>query len=95
MTLRDWEIFFRYSSRVRHLFKCVGSEFLTCSNLGDDVIFALSNPPTYGPLIPYLRTLHWDKPDRELDVFMADDGKDAPVDSESKVVVAPQDVEMA
>lgn len=65
MTLRDWEIFFRYSSRVRHLFKCVGSEFLTCSNLGDDVIFALSNPPTYGPLIPYLRTLHWDKPDRE------------------------------
>lgn len=32
--------------------------------------------------------------DRELDVFMADDGKDAPVDSESKVVVAPQDVEM-
>ena len=33
--------------------------------------------------------------DRELDVFMADDGKDAPVDSESKVVVAPQDVEMA
>lgn len=36
--------------------------------------------------------------DRELDVFMADDGKDAPVDSESKVVepaAALQDVEMA
>ncbi|KAF8137590.1 hypothetical protein EV363DRAFT_1254473 [Boletus edulis] len=36
--------------------------------------------------------------DRELDVFMADDGKDAPADPESKVVepvVASQDVEMA
>jgi len=36
--------------------------------------------------------------DRELDVFMADDGKDAAVDSESNVVeplAAPQDVEMA
>jgi THO complex subunit 4 len=36
--------------------------------------------------------------DRELDVFMADDGKEAPVDSESKVVesvAAPQDVDMA
>ncbi|KAH0826690.1 hypothetical protein J3R83DRAFT_5081 [Lanmaoa asiatica] len=36
--------------------------------------------------------------DRELDVFMADDGKDVPVDPESKVmepVAAPQDVEMA
>lgn len=36
--------------------------------------------------------------DRELDVFMADDGKDAPVDSESKdvePVTALQDVEMA
>ncbi|KAF8437999.1 hypothetical protein L210DRAFT_3545179 [Boletus edulis BED1] len=36
--------------------------------------------------------------DRELDVFMADDGKDAPADPESKVVepvAAPQDVEMA
>lgn len=36
-----------------------------CSNLGDDVIFALSTPPTYGPLIPYLKTLHWDKPNRK------------------------------
>lgn len=36
--------------------------------------------------------------DRELDVFMADDGKDTPADSESKGaehVAAPQDVEMA
>ena len=36
--------------------------------------------------------------DRELDVFMADDKKDAPADSESKAVepvVAAQDVDMA
>jgi hypothetical protein len=66
MSLRDWEIFFRYSSRIRHLSKSVGSELLTqCSNLGDDVIFALSNPPTYGPLVPYLKTLRWDKPNRK------------------------------
>lgn len=36
--------------------------------------------------------------DRELDVFMADEGKDAPVGSETKAtepVAAAQDVEMA
>ncbi|KAG8216923.1 hypothetical protein J3R82DRAFT_7199 [Butyriboletus roseoflavus] len=66
MSLRDWDIFFRYSSRVRFLFQSVGSEILTqCSSLSDDVIFALSTPPTYGPLIPYLRTLYWDKPNRK------------------------------
>ncbi|KAH0826689.1 hypothetical protein J3R83DRAFT_5080 [Lanmaoa asiatica] len=66
MSLRDWEIFFRYSSRIRILFQSVGPEIFTqCSNLGDDVIFALSTPPSYGPLIPYLRTLHWDKPNRK------------------------------
>ncbi|KAF8137589.1 hypothetical protein EV363DRAFT_1254472 [Boletus edulis] len=66
MSLRDWEIFFRYSSRIRNLFQSVGPEILTqCSSLGDDVIFALSNPPTYGPLIPYLRKLYWDKPNRK------------------------------
>ena len=66
MSLKDWEIFFRYSSRIRTLFKSVGPEILTeCSSLGDDVIFALSNPPTYGPLIPYLKTLYWDKPNRK------------------------------
>lgn len=66
MSLRDWEIFFRYSSRVRLLFQDFGSELMTqCSSLSDDVIFALSTPPTYGPLIPYLKTLHWDKPNRK------------------------------
>lgn len=62
MSLRDWDIFFRHSYRVRTLFQSVGPEILTqCSSLSDDVIFALSNPPTYGPLIPYLRRLYWDK----------------------------------
>ncbi|KAF8556819.1 hypothetical protein OG21DRAFT_1458543 [Imleria badia] len=66
MSLRDWEIFFKYSSRIRHLFQSVGPEILTqCSGLGDDVIFALSNPPTYGPLLPYLKNLYWDKPNRK------------------------------
>lgn len=66
MSLRDWEIFFKYSSRIRFLFQSVGPELLTqCLCLGDDVIFALSNPPTYGPLVPYLKTLYWDKPSRK------------------------------
>lgn len=66
MSLRDWDIFFRYSSRIRTLFHSIGPEVLTqCSSLGDDVIFALSNPPTYGPIVPYLKTLYWDKPNRK------------------------------
>lgn len=49
-----------------------------------------------GPTRPKVKTA--EELDRELDVFMADDGKDAVVDSESKTVepvAAAQDVEMA
>ena len=65
MSLRDWEIFYRYSSRIRTLGRVMPEYLLRPLNLDDDVIFALSNPPTYGPLVPYLRTLYWDKPDRK------------------------------
>ncbi|KAF9233205.1 hypothetical protein BU15DRAFT_80363 [Melanogaster broomeanus] len=36
-----------------------------CLDLGDDVIFSLSNPPSYGPLIPCLKELYWDKPTKK------------------------------
>ncbi|KAF9235553.1 hypothetical protein BU15DRAFT_51277 [Melanogaster broomeanus] len=66
MTLRDWQVFFKYSRRVRVVEQSVGPERITgCLSLGDDVIFSLSNPPSYGPLIPRLRTLHWDKPTKK------------------------------
>ncbi|KIJ62188.1 hypothetical protein HYDPIDRAFT_95105 [Hydnomerulius pinastri MD-312] len=62
MVINDWEIFFKYSTRVRSVdgigLHCIRG----CSTLGDDAIFALSNPPTFGPLIPYLRMLDWDQP---------------------------------
>jgi hypothetical protein len=66
MSLKDWEIFYKYSIRVRCVLSSVEPErFTGCTNLGDDVIFALSNPPTYKPLIPCLRELHWDKPNKK------------------------------
>ncbi|KAF9231249.1 hypothetical protein BU15DRAFT_56395 [Melanogaster broomeanus] len=66
MTLKDWQVFFKYSCRVHVVEQSVGPEYITgCSDLGDDVIFSLSNPPSYGPLIPCLRTLHWNKPTNE------------------------------
>ncbi|KAF9233207.1 hypothetical protein BU15DRAFT_54229 [Melanogaster broomeanus] len=66
MTLSDWQIFFKYSCRVRVVEESVGPQSITgCLNLGDDVIFSLSNPPSYGPLLPRLRTLYWDKPTKK------------------------------
>ncbi|KIK85210.1 hypothetical protein PAXRUDRAFT_152758 [Paxillus rubicundulus Ve08.2h10] len=61
MSLKDWEIFYKYSIRVRWVLGSVTG----CKNLGDDLIFALSNPPTFRPLIPSLRVLHWDKPNKK------------------------------
>ncbi|KAG9317777.1 hypothetical protein JVU11DRAFT_1997 [Chiua virens] len=63
MTQSDWDTFFRYSSRIRTL---LDSEFNLkhgCSRLAKDVIFALSHPPCYGPLLPNLKTLFWDTAD--------------------------------
>ncbi|KAF9225709.1 hypothetical protein BS17DRAFT_559394 [Gyrodon lividus] len=66
MSLRDWEIFFKYSIRVRVVFQSAGPGRITrCSSLADDVIFALSHPPTYGPLIPCLKVLYWDQPNKK------------------------------
>ncbi|KAG9312513.1 hypothetical protein JVU11DRAFT_6907 [Chiua virens] len=63
MTLSDWEIFFRYSSRVRSLTGFEPSRF--CSSLDSNVIFSLSHPPQYGPLVPCLQTLIWGKSKKE------------------------------
>ncbi|KAF9235552.1 hypothetical protein BU15DRAFT_16847, partial [Melanogaster broomeanus] len=65
MTLRDWQVFFKYSCHVRVVKQSVGWSVTGCLNLGDDVIFSLSNPPSYGPLIPRLKTLYWDKPTKK------------------------------
>ncbi|KAF8838645.1 hypothetical protein BDN67DRAFT_1012953 [Paxillus ammoniavirescens] len=66
MSLKDWEIFYKYSTRVRCVLRSIGPERSTAyTNLGDDIIFALSNPPTYKPLIPYLKELYWDRPDKK------------------------------
>jgi hypothetical protein len=66
MSLKDWEIFYKYSIRVRCVSRAVEPERAKgCTNLGGDVIFALSNSPTYRPLIPFLRELHWDKPNKK------------------------------
>ncbi|KAF8840567.1 hypothetical protein BDN67DRAFT_635932 [Paxillus ammoniavirescens] len=65
MSLTDWEIFYKYSIRVRCVVSLVGLECIAgCTSLGDDIIFALCNPPTHRPFIPLLRELHWDKPSK-------------------------------
>ncbi|KAG9311598.1 hypothetical protein JVU11DRAFT_7807 [Chiua virens] len=71
MSLSDWEIFFRYSSRVRSIsaFPYVNEHSNSCRSLGTDVIFALSRPPHYGPLVPHLKTLVLDS-DKESEPLL-------------------------
>ncbi|KAG9309977.1 hypothetical protein JVU11DRAFT_10011 [Chiua virens] len=66
MSRSDWEIFFRYSSRVRFL-SVSSPDFYVGrqAKLADDVIFTLSHPPGYGSLAPYLKTLHWTRSQEE------------------------------
>ncbi|KIJ14707.1 hypothetical protein PAXINDRAFT_115738 [Paxillus involutus ATCC 200175] len=65
MSLKDWEIFYKYSNRVRCVLRSTRDGQLDWQHLGDDIIFALSNRPTPRPLIPCLRELHWDKSNKQ------------------------------
>lgn len=61
--LKDREISFRYSSRIRTLLRCCRSERVSrCSTLDDDAAFPLSNPPD--PWSP-LNRLHWNRSDKK------------------------------
>ncbi|KAG9309967.1 hypothetical protein JVU11DRAFT_10000 [Chiua virens] len=64
MLLSDWEIFRRYSSRVRSL-TAFESNMLNCETLDNNVILSLSHPPHNGPLIPYLKILCWTVSDED------------------------------
>ncbi|KAG9309966.1 hypothetical protein JVU11DRAFT_9999 [Chiua virens] len=67
MSSTDWEIFFRFSSRIRtisSLFQYTTPWFgQSLFNLklyaNSNVVIALSRPPSHGPLIPNLKTLCW------------------------------------
>ncbi|KIJ57792.1 hypothetical protein HYDPIDRAFT_34787 [Hydnomerulius pinastri MD-312] len=65
ISVKDWKIFFKYSSRLRSVASGRSYRSLNdqgCTRYTNDVIFAFCHPSTGGPLIPRLKELSWDIP---------------------------------